>query len=126
MPHSNFPTVLIADDDYVNRLLIDRFLKGENLNTFFAKNGHEAVQLVEKQPKINLVLMDIKMPVMNGYDATRQIKQLRRELPVIAQTAFTSIEDKEKAIEAGCDGFITKPINKNELLGLMQSLLLKQ
>ncbi len=127
MPHSsNSATVLIAEYDYVNRLLMEGILNGENLRTFFASNGHEAVSMVENHPEISLVLMDIKMPVMNGYDATRMIKQLRPELPVIAQTAFTSKEEKEKAIDAGCDGFITKPINKNELLGLMQSLLLKQ
>ena len=67
--------------------------------------------------------MDIKMPVMNGLEATWRIKQLRPELPVISQTAFTSNEDMEKAIKAGCDRVILKPINKNELLELISELL---
>jgi len=67
--------------------------------------------------------MDIKMPVMNGYEAAREIKKLRPDLPVIIQSAFTSKEDKEKAKAAGCNGFITKPINKSEILDLIQSLL---
>ncbi len=126
MPHSNnAPTVLIAEDDYVNLRLMERILKKENLSTCFANNGQEAVSMVENHPEINLVLMDIEMPVMNGYDATRQIKQLRPELPVIAHTAFSSREDKEKALEAGCTSFITMPIKKRELLELVQSLLLK-
>ncbi len=67
--------------------------------------------------------MDIKMPVMNGFDATRLIKQQRPDLPVIAQSAFTSKEVNEKAQEAGCDSFITKPIKKSELLEMMQLLI---
>jgi hypothetical protein len=67
--------------------------------------------------------MDIKMPVMNGFEATRLIKQLRPELPVIAQTAFTSTKERDKAKEAGCDSFITKPIKKSELIALIKQLL---
>jgi hypothetical protein len=66
--------------------------------------------------------MDIKMPVMNGFDATRLIKQQRPDLPVIVQSAFTSKEDREKAREAGCDRFITKPVSKSELLELVHAL----
>ena len=118
-------TILIAEDDEVNCYLLQKSLKGENITLFYAGNGLEAVALVKSHPEIDLVLMDIKMPVMNGYEATRQIKQLRPEIPVIAQTAFTSNEDKEKAAEAGCDRFITKPIKKNELLRMMHELLHK-
>ena len=81
------------------------------------------MELVEHHPEINLVLMDIKMPVMNGFEATKLIKQQHPDLPVIAQSAFTSKEDKQKAQEAGCDAFITKPINKAKLLNLITELL---
>ena len=67
--------------------------------------------------------MDIKMPIMNGFEATKLIKHQRPELPVIAQSAFTSKEEREKAKDAGCDNFITKPIKKSELLEMMQALL---
>jgi len=88
-----------------------------------AENGWEAVNLVQLHPEINLVLMDIKMPLTNGYDAAKLIKQQRPDLPVIAQSAFTSNEERKKAKEAGCDNFITKPIKKRELLAMIQDLL---
>jgi CheY-like chemotaxis protein len=116
-------TILIAEDDDLSTILLKRSLKGENINILCAENGWEAVELVEHHPEINLVLMDIKMPVMNGYEATRIIKKQRPDLPVIVQSAFTSKEEREKAYEAGCDNFITKPIKKSELLEMMQSLL---
>ena len=116
-------TILIAEDDDVSSFLLNKTLKGENITLLHAGNGLEAVGLVKSHPEIELVLMDIKMPVMNGYEATRQIKQMRPELPVIAQTAFTSKEDMVKAQEAGCVSFITKPIRKNDLLGLVKKLL---
>ena len=115
--------ILIVEDDEVSTLLLKRNLKEENITLLCAENGWEAVELVQHHPEINLVLMDIKMPIMNGFDATKLIKQQRPDLPVIAQSAFTSKEDKEKAKAAGCDNFITKPINKNELLDMMNKLL---
>jgi len=116
-------TILLAEDDMVSDLLMKAILNKENITVISADNGLAAVELVANHPEINLVLMDINMPVMNGYDATCRIKQLRPELPVIGQTAYSSLEEREKAEKAGCDGFITKPINKSELLGLIQTLL---
>ena len=113
-------TILIAEDDEMCRLLLQKSLTCENITILYAVNGKEAVELVKCHQEITLVLMDIKMPVMNGYEATRLIKQLRPDLPVIAQSAFTSKKDREKAIEAGCDSFITKPIYKSELLEVIQ------
>ena len=116
-------TILIAEDDRVCSLVLKMYLRSDAITILSAVNGHEAVELVKQHPEINLVLIDIKMPVMNGFDATRLIKKLRPELPVIAQTAFTSKEDREKAEKAGCDCVILKPINKNELLELIPELL---
>ena len=115
--------ILIAEDDPMSTLLLKRNFKDENFCIYCAENGWEAVELVRHHPEINLVLMDIKMPVMNGYEATRLIKHERPDLPVIAQSAFTSKEDRDKAREAGCDDFITKPISKSELLEKMQALM---
>ena len=120
---SALTTILIVEDDPTSTLLLQRNLKGQNLTILCAENGWEAVELVEHHPEINLVLMDIKMPVMNGYEATRLIKEQRPDLPVIAQSAFTSNEEREKARKAGCDSFITKPINKTELLELITKQL---
>jgi CheY-like chemotaxis protein len=71
-------------------------------------------------PGIDLTFMDIQMPEMNGYEATRQIRQLNTEVIIIALTAFALTGDREKAIEAGCNDYIAKPINKTELMGLIQ------
>ena len=117
-------TILIAEDDAVSTLLLKKNFKGENITFLCAENGWEAVELVQFHPEINLVLMDIKMPIMNGYEASKLIKELRPLLPIIAQSAFTVKEEKQKAQEAGCDAFITKPISKTELLEKMHELLL--
>ena len=93
------------------------------MSILYAHNGQEAIDLAKLHPEINLVLMDIKMPLLNGYEATRQIKKLRPDLPVIAQTALHATEDREKAIQAGCDRFIKKPISKKELIMMMHELL---
>ena len=114
--------ILIAEDDAVSTLLLKKSFKGENITFLCAENGWEAMELVQHHPEINLVLMDIKMPIMNGYEATRLIKEHSPLLPVIVQSAFTSKEEKQKAKEAGCDAFITKPINKRELLVLIKAL----
>lgn len=82
-------------------------------------NGKEAVQLCKENPDIDLVLMDIKMPLMNGYEATKQIKAFRPALPVIAQTAYAMAEDEDKARNAGCDDYVSKPINPEKLLNLI-------
>lgn len=116
-------TIFIAEDDETSCFLLNKNLKGENMTLLHAGNGLEAISMVKNHPEIDLVLMDIKMPVIDGYEATRQIKQIRPELPVIAQTAFTSKEDRVKAQEAGCNSFITKPIKKDDLLGLVKELL---
>ena len=116
-------TILIAEDDDVSSFLLNKTLKGENITLLHAGNGLEAVGMVKNHPEIELVLMDIKMPVMNGFVATKHIKQLRPDLPVIAQSAFTSNEEMEKAREAGCDSFITKPISRSELLEKMYEQL---
>ncbi|TLU51860.1 MAG: PAS domain S-box protein [Chlorobium sp.] len=116
-------TMLIVEDDNISTMLLKKTLTDQNITILCAENGWEAVELVSHHPEISLVLMDLKMPVMNGFEATELIKQQRPDLLVIAQSAFTSKEDKEKAIKAGCDGFITKPIHKTELLQLMTTLL---
>ena len=104
-------------------MFLNRIFKGEEFTILFAENGVKAVELVKHHPEINLVLMDMKMPIMNGLEATRLIKHQRPDLPVIAQTAFTSVEELEKAKAAGCDACITKPINKKDLFERIQELI---
>ena len=121
-------TVLIVEDEEVNYLYIDALLESNKLNlkTLHSKNGKEAVEMCKQNPEINLVLMDLKMPIMNGYEATKRIKKTRPNLLIIAQTAYSSKDDKEKAITAGCDDFISKPISKEALNKLINKYLLQK
>ncbi len=116
-------TIIIADDDQISRLLLKKVLKDENFMLIFAENGKDALELVKKHPETELVLMDVKMPDMNGCEVTRLIRQIRPELPVVVLTAFASPEEREKASDAGCDSFITKPVKKNELIDLIRTMI---
>jgi PAS domain S-box-containing protein len=109
-------TILIAEDVEDSFLFLQIVLEKSGHRVIWAKNGEEAVQLCKENNTIDLVLMDINMPVMKGYEATREIKKLRPQLPIIAQTAFAIAGDRKKSIAAGCDDYISKPINKKMLL----------
>lgn len=115
--------VLVADDVEVNHMLVVEMLADWKVEVVYARNGKEAVQLVADRPEIDLVLMDLKMPVMDGFKATAEIKKIRPSLPVIAQTAYAFAADKLKATEAGCDDYIAKPINRTELLQMIGKYL---
>jgi len=107
--------ILIVDDE---PLVIDYFkevLSITKIKTLFAKNGEEAISLVKTNEDIDLVLLDIRMPVMNGFEVFKKIRKIRPSLPIIAQTAYAFSDDKDKILEAGFNDYITKPIN-NELL----------
>jgi PAS domain S-box-containing protein len=108
--------ILIAEDEDTNFFFLNEILNLTGAEVIQAHNGKEAIKLCKENESINLVLMDIKMPVLNGYEATRKIKEMRPELPVIAQTAFAFSDDLQKALEAGCDDYIAKPILKEYLL----------
>ncbi len=108
-------TLLLAEDDYASFKYFDLLLSRLHIDLIHANNGQEAVDLCQKHPEIGLVLMDLKMPVMNGLEATRIIKQMRPKLPVIAQTAFALSGDEFIAREAGCDDYLPKPITKKAL-----------
>ena len=112
--------ILIAEDDKVSEMLIDLTVKLFGKEIIKAKTGLEAIEVCKKNPDIDLVMMDIRMPDMGGYEATRQIREFNKEVVIIAQTAYGLSSDCEKAIEAGCNDYIAKPINKTELLLLIQ------
>ncbi len=105
-------TLLVAEDNEINFILIKLLLKDDLIEIFHASNGIETVELCHLHPEISLVLMDLKMPEMDGFEATRQIKSFRRDLPILAVSAYTENEVRLMAMQAGCDDFITKPINK--------------
>ncbi|MCB1189090.1 MAG: response regulator [Leptospiraceae bacterium] len=116
----NNKTILIVEDEDVNYLFISALLEGIQTNVLHAKNGLEAVEIFKNNPSaIDCVLMDIRMPIMNGYEATKQIKEIKNDIPVIAQTAYALTEDRNKAIGAGCDEYMSKPINKDILFEIL-------
>ena len=123
---ANKPLIIIAEDEELNMIFLERILQLNGYNVVKARNGSEAIAQLRSNPTASLVLMDLKMPVMNGIEATQQIKLINPSLPVVAQSAFVTTEDRLQAFEAGCDDFISKPVKKAELLEKIQHLLNKK
>lgn len=112
-------TILIVEDDLSSYRLLEALFRRTKVNIIHAQAGEEAVEKCKNNPGIDLVLMDIQLPKMDGYEATKKIKSYRRNLPVIAQTAHAMEEDKVACHKAGCDDYMSKPINKNQLLEMI-------
>jgi len=112
--------ILIAEDDNISRMLITNVLRSYSKEILTVKTGLEAVEICRNNPDIDLILMDIQMPQMNGYEATKEIRKFNEKVIILAQTAFALEGDKEKTIEAGCNGYISKPIKKEELSNVLQ------
>lgn len=121
----NDRTILIAEDENSNYELVKATIGRTNVNIIRAVNGEQAVKIVRNAKRIDLVLMDIRMPKMNGYEATGIIKALKPNLPVIAFTAYAMAEDESKSLKAGCDFYISKPIKPLKLLNIIDDFLKK-
>jgi signal transduction histidine kinase/CheY-like chemotaxis protein len=117
--------VLIAEDTEISFQYLSILIRNMNRNieVLHATNGIQTVEMCKINQGIKLVLMDIQMPVMDGLEATRQIRKFRSDLPVIAQSAYSKPEDKQRALEAGCNGYITKPIIEAELISILKKYL---
>lgn len=115
--------VLIVEDDSVSADILVRFLAERSISTFRAKNGTEAVNIIKSSMNIDLVLMDLELPEKNGIVATREIRNIRPKLPIVIQTAFAFDEQKKACKEAGANEFLTKPVNKNELIHSVEKYL---
>lgn len=120
--NSGNQTILVAEDDNINFLLLKKILELKNYVVLRAINGQEAVDICKTNSAVDLVFMDIKMPVLNGYEAFKKIKKFLPNLPIIAQTAHSSLEDKEKMSKAGFTNYITKPLNKEEIFKLLDKI----
>jgi len=115
--------LLIAEDENSNFELIKAAISNTMIKVLRAKNGEEAVELVTAGEQVDLILMDIRMPKLNGYDATRKIKAINENIPVVAITAYAMSEDEAKSLKAGCDKYISKPIRPVKLLSVINDLL---
>ncbi|MCT4604337.1 MAG: response regulator [Marinifilum sp.] len=111
-------TILIAEDVESNYLFLEEVLAITEVNILWATNGQNAIDMFTKND-IDLILMDIQMPLLNGFDATRAIKKINPKVPIISQTAYAMAEDRGKSIAAGCDDYISKPISSQKLLNLI-------
>ncbi len=113
-----FKVLLVDDEEYVITylsIILEDYVK----ELFVAKTGIEAVEMCHDNPDIDIVLMDIKIPEINGYEATRRIREFNKEVFILAQTAYAQTGDREKSIQAGCDDYIAKPIKKRKLLEII-------
>ncbi len=108
-------TILIAEDDLTSFIFLREILKSTGAKILHARDGGKAVEIIKSTPDVTIVLMDLKMPILGGLDATRQIKQIRPDLPIIAQTAFASPSDEQRSLDAGCDDYLAKPIKRDLL-----------
>jgi PAS domain S-box-containing protein len=123
---NEYITILIVEDEEVNYLYLEAILENDterNYNLIHAKNGKEAIEICNENKNINMILMDIKMPLLNGFEASKIIKSQKPDLPIIAQTAYSTKSERELALKSGCDEFISKPINKEELLSTIEKHL---
>jgi CheY-like chemotaxis protein len=117
--------ILIAEDDEMSAMLLTIIVKEYKKEIFRAKNGIEAVDICSNNPDIDLILMDIQMPGLNGDEAARKIREFNKDVIIIAQTGLALSTDKEKLIKAGCNSYMTKPINRLKLNALIEGYFKK-
>jgi len=109
--------ILIVEDENSNFLLIEAILRKTGVNLLHAWNGKQAIEMLNENPDIDLCLMDLKMPIMDGLEATEKIRETKNnKLPIIALTAFSEMFQKKNALEKGCNMYMTKPLNRKVLI----------
>lgn len=113
-------TILVAEDDDINFLLLEKILLLKNYHVIRAANGKVAVELCKDNLAIDLIFMDIKMPIMNGFEAFKMIRTFNQSIPIIANTAYSSPEDKEKIMNAGFTNYLSKPLNKEKIFDVLE------
>ena len=117
--------ILIAEDELLNFKFLQEIFKKFGANILRTSNGIETVELCKKHPEISLILMDVRMPELDGFEATKMIRTFRQDIPIIAQTAYTMANEKEECLKAGCNEFISKPTEIKILLDIMNKYLSK-
>jgi len=116
--------LLIAEDEMMNYLYLEEALRATDVTIEWVQNGQEAVDKVIKgNKKFDAILMDIKMPRMSGYDATKKIKDFNNKIPIIIQTAFAMPDERAKGFEIGCDEYLEKPIRQKVLLSVLDKFI---
>jgi len=121
----NKKSILIADDELHNFIILEKAMRKTNIKIFHAENGEQAVKIFKENPNIDVILMDIRMPEMGGLEATKYIRSINRNVPIIAFTAFALSDDEAIALEFGCDDYISKPVRPEFLLKKINEHLTK-
>jgi CheY-like chemotaxis protein len=116
------PVILIVEDEEINMIYLKRILSLKGYKLLLATNAPDAISFIEEGSNVDLILMDMKMPGMDGFEATRRIKKLTPDIKIAAVTAYSSDADRDSCIEAGCDEYIAKPFQKNDLYKLLSRM----
>ncbi len=115
--------ILVVDDEEVNFLMIKDMLRDFGAEVIWARVGQEAIDLVQSGEKYHLVLMDMKMPILDGFQTTSALRKIDNSLKIIAQTAYAMDNEQEKCHAAGCDDYLSKPISMNELYEMVSKYI---
>jgi CheY-like chemotaxis protein len=113
--------ILVVEDDPLSVEFFRIVLEDANAKVTLASSGGEALVIFEAEPRLDLILMDVQLPDINGYEVTRRIRKLNSSIPILAQTAFAMAEDRAKSLEAGCNEYLSKPILRDELLEVISN-----
>ena len=125
IPAGTAVSILVVEDDEPSYILIKEYLEGTNIEAHHVTNGVDAINFVKENPGISLILMDMKLPKMDGYEAAGVIREMNPKIPIIAQTSYAMVGDREKAISAGCDYYLTKPLDFNKLMEILKIYILR-
>jgi PAS domain S-box-containing protein len=120
---SSYKTILIVEDDIINQQYLQKLLGRNNINLISTNTGEKAIEIVSANPSIDLILMDIRLPGINGYETTKAIRHISSQIPIIAQTAYAMHNDHSKSLLMGCDDYISKPIDQNVLFAKLNDYL---
>jgi len=112
--------ILIVEDDFASEMMLQIMIEDFCKFPLFARDGLEAVRICKENPDIEIVFMDIKMPELDGYQATKKIREFNKDIIIIAQTSYAFPEDREKAINAGCNDYLSKPYSQIDLTELLK------
>jgi len=112
--------ILIVEDDFTSGMMLEIMIEDYCKSPLIATNGLDAIRLCEENPDIKIVLMDIRLPELNGYEATKKIREFNKDIIIIAQTSYALPGDREKAITAGCNDYISKPYSQIDLTELLK------
>jgi CheY-like chemotaxis protein len=123
MTAENKNLILIVEDDPTSSLLYSSFLESKGFEVMTVTNGKEAINAVNANPDIQLILMDIRLPEMDGIRSMKEIKKIKNNIPIIAQTAYAMVEDKNKLLKAGFDSYLSKPVKPDALYNILLSYL---